>query len=216
MGVTENHGAIACGLAGILLGLLWPRGRAATLRGRSGRAAAAILALTLAATGLRIGWARTVQDPIAGRPIGPPLGIEGARHLRWQRPAGSPLDVSAAEFTGLVERLRREGRPFFVWPDHTILYGLCGAVPPQPILWFHRGLTYPAGGDPALEARLLDGLDRHGVDLVVYETETWHGTQVRLDDFPELRGRLNEAFRETGRFGLFRILERVERPGPFP
>jgi hypothetical protein len=206
MAVTENHAIIALPFVGISLAL-----GIGQMRGPLRVPVGLVLGGLLLAVGMRAGWDRTVQDPVAGRPLAPPLRAAGLAHLRWQE--GAPGEPSSEDFLALVAALRLEPIPFFVWPDHTILYGLCGVPSPQPLLWFHRGLTYPKGGDPRLEARLLRSLERAGVSRIVYETRSWHGTQERLADFPRLKAWIRERFRESESFGGFVLLEAIDGGG---
>ena len=44
----------------------------------------------------------------------------------------------AEDLEALVRFLTREGKPFFIYPDFTFLYGAVGVTPPQPLLWFRQ------------------------------------------------------------------------------
>lgn len=80
-------------------------------------------------------------------------------------------------------------------------------MPPQPLVWFHPGLTYPTRYDEALDRRVVSDLERHGVRLVVIERVSFLGTEKRLGHFPQLRAYL-DGFREVARFGIFEVRER--------
>lgn len=107
-----------------------------------------------------------------------------------------------------MTRLRRAGRPFLVFPDWTLLYGVVGAPSLQPLLWFHPGLTYPRGGDPDLDRRIVAELERRGVATVVLEDVSWFGTGRRLAAFPHLAAWIDRRFAESEHIGPFRVLER--------
>jgi hypothetical protein len=199
--VTENHAVVAYGLAGVLAGLLL----ASSLRSGWARWVGLVLTAAVLVSGLDAGWGRVAQDPVARQPLGPPLQLPGLRGLRWQERSPWP-GPSAQEMVSLIRWLRARGQPFFVWPDHTILYGLCRVPSPQPLLWFHRGLTYRLGGDPALEDRILRALARAGIRTVVFEEPSWHGTETRLADFPRLRDWLR-GLKPVARFGPFTVLQ---------
>ncbi|MBU2692783.1 MAG: hypothetical protein KJ970_17840 [Candidatus Eisenbacteria bacterium] len=225
MMIAANHGAIAAAFIGISwsLGLsLVCRfhhdepglGRVRPRRNHSVIIVIAPVLWILAAwVGLKIGWSRDVQDPVAGARLRPPLELAGLSGLRWQETVPGPGVVSEEDFVQLVQWLRDNPKPFFVWADYTILYGLCDVPSPQPVLWFHWDLTYPRGGDEALESRILRDLARNNVERIVYEAESWHGTEERLEDFPKLRRMMQAQFVEVHRIGPFRILE---RPAPLP
>jgi len=179
----------------------------------------------LVATGVHTALSRRVHDVFPpGTRFSRPLAVAGLEPLRWgeptrlwaggdendHRPAGEgkTVNVQPAHLEELVRRLRQDGEPFFVFPDWTLLYGVVGVPSPQPLLWFHPGLTYPQGGASDLERWIVGELERHGVATVVLEEVSWLGTERRLDDFPLLRTWIRRCFAERERLGLFRWLER--------
>lgn len=181
-------------------------------------------AAVVLAGGADASLSRRVHEGVpAGASFARPLTVPGLEGLLWAeptclqegwagRPRGAPAAaVEAAHVGALVTRLRHDGRPFFVFPDWTLLYGVVGAPPPQPLLWFHPGLTYPRGGDPRLDRWIVAELERRGVSTVVLEEVSWFGTDRRLADFPRLAAWIDRCCVETERIGPFRVLER--RPG---
>jgi hypothetical protein len=140
------------------------------------------------------------------------VDVPRLRFLRW----GTPTEikggrVSAAELAKLCSYLERRGA-FFVFPEFTILYGVLGVSSPQPLLWFHPGLTYPHGGDPALDRRIVVSLQDHGVDTVVIERKSWIGKGEILEDFPKLREWIDSGFQRVGSIGIFDLYERRAVP----
>jgi hypothetical protein len=137
------------------------------------------------------------------------LDVDRTWPLRWGEPTRiHGMRVRGADLAALVAFLRERDEAFFVFPDFTILYALVGQEPPQPLLWFHRGLTYPEARDAALDRRIVAEIERRGVRTVVVERASWLGTKARLGDFPELRRLLDGRFTPVRRFGLFEVLER--------
>lgn len=198
---------------------------------RSSRAMAAVTVLAaigLVAMGVGTALSRRVHEGLGPHPRFPrSLEIDRLETLRWGQPTvlregwegrtGGPsaaTEVTATEVERLVEALRHRGEPFFIFPDWTLLYGVVGVPSPQPLLWFHPGLTYPRGGDPALDRWIVAELEGHGVTTVVLEEVSWLGTDRRLDDFPQLRTWLQQHFVERPSIGPFRLLERRTSPGP--
>ena len=199
------------------------------------RAVAATVALAtvgLVATGVDTALSRRVHEGIGPKARFPgTLQVDRLEALRWGRPTvlregwegrrGGPstgTEVAATDVERLVELLRRRGEPFFVFPDWTLLYGVLGLPSPQPLLWFHPGLTYPRGGDAGLDRWIVAELEDHGVTTVVLEEVSWLGTERRLNDFPRLRSWLQRGFVEGRSIGPFRILEqragaRAKTPG---
>ena len=110
----------------------------------------------------------------------------------------------------LAAFLREGQRNFFIFPDYTVMYGLTGKVPPQPILWFHRGLTYSVAYSPALDHRIVRDLIRNEVELVVVERDSFRGTTQRLSHFPVLQKYIQSSFQPLREIGIFQIHRRIE------
>jgi hypothetical protein len=178
-------------------------------------------AIALVATAVDTALSRRVHEGVPpGTRFPRALRVDRLEALRWGEPTvleegwdgrpgtGVRMEVDAADVETLVGLLQRRGEPFFVFPDWTLLYGVVGMPSPQPLLWFHPGLSYPRGGDPALDRWIVDELERHGVRTVVLEEVSWLGTDRRLADFPALRKWLHDGFVEGRRIGPFRLLER--------
>lgn len=231
---------LAAGLALRLLGRPGAIGRRvgpALVRG----SLAAAVAIT-GVYGLRAGFGRTAQDPVPpDADFSRPVRIAGLEPLLWARatvidnpaaphvpdreaaalrrpPAEPVVRISAADVEELVAalsaRLSAPEDRFFVFPDWTLLYGLLGRTAPQPLVWFHEGLTYPTGGDPALDRWIVADLRRARVGTVVLETTSWLGTRARLADFPRLARYVEECFAPVERIGPFEIRSRVADGAP--
>jgi hypothetical protein len=112
------------------------------------------------------------------------------------------------DFDAVVARLRREKEPFFVFPDTTVMYGLVGLPSAQPLVWFHKGVSYSSVPDPALDARVVQALVASSVKTIVLEDVSFLGTERRLKDFPGLRRFIDENFVPEETFGIFQILKR--------
>lgn len=126
---------------------------------------------------------------------------------RWSARRDDPRAIRVEDVDALLDFLRERRAPFFVFPDLVALYGLAGVEPPQPLVWFHRGLTYPAEYDVELDRRVVRELRRHGVRYVVIERVSFLGTEKRLSHFP-LLGQYLAGFREVARFGIFGVREK--------
>jgi len=189
------------------------------------------VALLLAARGLEASWRRSVHDVFpAGTEFDRPLAVAALQPLLWGRPTlldgeyGDPAArVEAQDLETLVAALRARPGRFFAFPDWTLLYGVLDRPAPQPVLWFHPGLTYPAGragddsGDAArrdLDRWIVADLERHRVETVVVETTSWFGTASRLADFPRLAAYLDRCFTPVESHGIFEL--RARRAGCRP
>jgi hypothetical protein len=79
---------------------------------------------------------------------------------------------------------------FFIFPDFTIFYALLDVPPPQPVLWFHKGLTYHDSYDEDLDKWIVSDLNKNNVEIVIVEEKSFIDTSERLNDFP---GELSEG-----------------------
>jgi len=161
-------------------------------------------------------WERRAQD------LRPPLSFHALSFpptmppLLWcdRTPVGSVGGRCVVLPGRDVERLCRVMAGFrgnvFVFSDFTALYGFTGKVPPQPLLWFHDGLTYRRGGDPELDAWIVSELERNKVGMVVFEEVSWFGSYVTLNKFPKLREYIDGKFVVVARFGIYQIRVRRE------
>ncbi len=158
--------------------------------------------------GMRASWIRSVHDIFRGAAFAEYLPVPGLERLKW----GTPTVVQGAEFRGddmtrLVALLKQESKPFFVFPEFTILYGVVGAPSPQPLLWFHKGLTYPQEYDEQLDRWIVDSLVRENVQLIVLQ-ESWHfkSELCALAHFPLLEAYIRERFAFDEQLGAFAVL----------
>jgi len=107
----------------------------------------------------------------------------------------------------VIAYLRSHPEQFFVFPDFTFLYGVLEVPSPQPLLWFHRGLTYSEEYSEALDREIVASLEARGVKTVVVETDSFGGTLKRFSDFPQLRQFIARNFeydRQIGNFAIYR------------
>jgi hypothetical protein len=185
--------------------------RTLAVKRATGVAAAGLVVVAttlLSVEGMSASHQRRMHDVFEGSSFESTVDVPNLRYLRW----GSPTvikggRVSAEDLTRLCRYLAGRGR-FFSFPELTLLYGVLGVPSPQPLLWFHPGLTYLRGGDPALDRRIVGSLDAHGVDTVVIQRRSWFGTKAILADFPRLQDWLDSQFDHVGSIGMFDIYER--------
>lgn len=207
--VTSNLPQNAFGLAGLATVLaLLAAFEALAWRQRAAQAAlVALVALPLALAGRELARSRRVHEFWFATHYRNAPRSRALAPARWAASDDDPRALRVQDLDALVDFLREARAPFFVFPDCVVLYGLAGQEPPQPLLWFHPGLTYPHRYDAELDRRVVDGLERHGVRYVVLESVSFLGSEKRLSHFPLLRAYL-ERFRAARRFGIFEILER--------
>jgi hypothetical protein len=224
--VTSNLPDNAFGLAGLADALALVacgdvlRGRASNAPASPGWAgdwrldageilAACLVLLPLSAAGRELARSRAVHEfwfEISYRraPVSRALAP-----VAWSAPRDDPRALRVEDVDALVDFLKQERARFFVFPDFAVLYGLVGVRPPQPLVWFHRGLTYPARYDAALDRRVVAELEQASLRYVVVESVTFLGTEKRLRDFPLLRDYIETRFEPVRRFGIFEVRERI-------
>jgi hypothetical protein len=213
-----NSPTIADIYIGILLGIVFTLAADREDRGTSKTAGRvlAFFSVVVFCFGLFLSWERKVHESVDGAQFGQVLPIERLAPLRWGEPTivregVLPKDVpgvrvSEHEMLSLIQFLEGQDRNFFVFPDFTFLYAVLQKPSPQPLLFFHRGLTYPTDYNPDLDQWVVESLIENEVSLVVLEERSFFGTLERLEDFPFVSQFLEENFVELRKIGLFRVL----------
>ena len=134
--------------------------------------------------------------------------------VKWAIPTRaarrSQETISVDDVDNLAVFLAEEQENFFIFPDFTLMYGLTGKVPPQPILWFHRGLTYSSTYSATLDHRIVRDLIRNEVEYVVLEKDSFRGTRERLSHFPVVERYIQSRFQLLREIGIFQIHKRIE------
>ena len=160
--------------------------------------------------GIRTAWTRSVHDIFRGAEFVDVTSIEGLERLKWGNPTEIyNVDFTSDDLTKVVNRLKSENRPFFVFPEYTILYGLLGVPSPQPLLWFHGGLTFPYEYDEPLDQWIVDSLVRADVELIVLQETCFFGAKLcSITDFPLLKEFIRQNFALDEQCGGFKILRK--------
>ncbi|RKX70725.1 hypothetical protein DRP53_04000 [candidate division WOR-3 bacterium] len=168
------------------------------------------LVLILMVLGMRSAYRRDVQDIFTHTTTFTPIGIGPWRPLRWGEPTPIwQLQVKRSDVIRLYHYLKGEDRPFFIFPDFTIFYGMVGKPPPQPLLFFDPGLTYYRSQNQVIDRMVLSALKRNRVELVIIEKISYFGTPKRMEDFPLTFRFVRERYRPEREFGIFIVLRRV-------
>ncbi len=134
-----------------------------------------------------------------------PLETRALSAIHWAEPTRIHRLITAAEIDQLVANLTRRGENFFIFPDFTIFYGVVGVPSPQPLLWFHNGLTYSKTYDPALDAWIVADLRQNRVAVIIIEQESWFYSDQLLAGFPLLEAFIAEEFTLDEQIGIFNI-----------
>jgi len=154
-------------------------------------------------------WSRKLNEPVVGADFSRKLDWPGWRTLRW----GDPTEIFGKEYRlddlqALMRILQQKDVPFFAWPESTFLYCALGKPSPQPLLWFHPGLTYRRSDASLIERRILDSLESQGVKIVVVEEDYLASGVHVMEDFPDLCDWITSKFKYVRRFGPWLLYER--------
>lgn len=168
-----------------------------------------ILYVALAGIGATVGIQRQVQDVFNRRTsYVAQTTLPALRGLRWAvNPKPGTPHANWSDFENVVRTLQEDKGRFFVLGDYTVLYGVVGRPSVGPLLWFHKGLTYPQQYDQALDERLALAITNPDVTQLVEEEQCFMGGHL-LEDFALLRQVVAEQFHPSHRFGLFQMYER--------
>ncbi len=166
----------------------------------------------MAIKGGKVSLNRRAHDIFENSVFKDEFSIEELRGLKWGEPTViRGCEVEATDIENIINFLKRKGKNFFVFPDFTIFYGLLDYPSPQPILWFHKGLTYPSTYNKSLDEWIVKDLKKKNVEILVIEECSWFGTTERLNSFQLLKSFINENFRVTGKIGIFIIFEKNKK-----
>jgi len=133
------------------------------------------------------------------------LTIDKLSALKWGEPTRIQKRIPPEDINQLVNYLAEQDENFFIFPDFTIFYGILGVPSPQPLVWFHPGLTYSKIYDPELDAWIVSDLKENQVRIIVIEEYSWFLTEERLDDFPQLKSFITDHFIIDQQIGNFII-----------
>jgi hypothetical protein len=174
----------------------------------------AIAVVLASKAGVEVAMSRKVHDIFRGSEFPRPIAVAPLRPLRWAEPTQmGGFEIPEESVVRLYRYLRQRKQNFFVFPDFTFLYGLLGVPSPQPVLWFHDGVTYSRGANSDLDRWIVDDLERNNVTLFVLEQVSWFNTGQRWGDFPAMRAYVRSNFTRVDQIGPFSVYEKVRAGG---
>ncbi len=174
-----------------------------------------ILAFFISWAGIQSAFSRQLQFPSEMVPSQFPRYFkeESLKNLKWGYPTviadgiSIPLvgfELKADDVSELLRILKMKNKNFFIFPDHTIFYGLVGVPSPQPLLSFRANAGYY---DFQLDEKIVLSLIENNVELIIIEEGSLLGVQAILNDFPFLRVYLDKYFKSTKKIGFFNLYE---------
>jgi hypothetical protein len=159
----------------------------------------------------RAAWKRTVQGFKADAVFRDTIHVRGLERVRWGEPTsiGKTTVLRKADFENLVSYLSAKGAGFFVMGDATLLYGLLGTRPPQPLLYFQPSHSYLKEEIPRLDEVVSASLERNKIGVVVREKVTFLSVvHDSYSQFPRTWAWFTNHFDHVKDFGNFEIWER--------
>ena len=137
------------------------------------------------------------------------FALDKIKALKWGRPTrAGETDVKEEDIVNLFEYLKVENSNFFIFPNFTLFYGLLNVPSPQPLLWFHKGLTYHVLYNANLDKWVVDDLKKNMVKIIILEDKPAYNYYI-LNDFPQVKSYINDNFVKTKQLGIFNIYEKT-------
>ncbi len=159
--------------------------------------------------GVETALTRKVQDVFSGSKFPKRSFIKKLEVLKWGQPTEVlGYDVQESDIAAVYEYLEAQNKPFFIFPDFTIFYGLLNFPSPQPVLWFDKGFSYSKRYDAKLDEWVVDDLKKKQVAIVVLEEKSFLTTDKRLGDFPQLKAYIFDNFIKVRSIGIFSVYEK--------
>jgi len=171
-----------------------------------------VLGIILAATsiwslwlGTNVAYSRQVQSIFQESTFPHNLGNEKLSALNWGEPTRIKNRIPPGDINRILGYLIQSQENFFIFPDFTLFYGILEVPSPQPLVWFHPGLTYSKKYDPVLDDWVVSNLEKNDVRIIIIEQESWFNTKDRLADFPLMETFISENFAIEKQIGNFII-----------
>lgn len=174
-------------------------------------AAIAILVALSTVSGIKVSLERRVHDIFEHASFEEEIAIEKFKPLRWGKiTAMGGYEITEESIVSLYMYLSKSGLRFFIFPDFTIFYGLLNVPSPQPLLWFHEGVTFSAKNNQWLDRKIKESLEKAQIQIFILEQVSWFNTGKRLDRFPETKAYLFANFTPIERIGTFLVYRRKQ------
>lgn len=165
----------------------------------------------------RAAWTRSVHEYQSGTVFRETIRVPGLERVYWGEPTWHTYKntlkgtINKGDFENVAAYLVRKKTNFFVMGDALLLYGLLGAKPPQPLLYFQHSHSFLERHIPVLDPLITAELERNGVGVVVREkfmfTDTDEGSNV-YSFFPLLQAWFKANFTLAEEHGNYEIWER--------
>lgn len=157
--------------------------------------------------GIKVSTSRVVHDYFANADFNESLDIPGMEWVRWGPQNIQGQIVEAEDIEGVYQYLLDTGEQFIVFPEYAFFYGILGNPSPQPLLWFHKGLTFNNTNRSLIDEMIVEGLSNNDIKIIVLSSAGTPGTENLLKEFPNYERAIAEDYEQVATYGIFQIYQ---------
>ena len=125
--------------------------------------------------------------------------------VRWGPQYIQGQIVKAEDIEGVYQYLLDTGGQFYIFPEYAFFYGILGVPSPQPLLWFHKGLTFNNTNRTFIDDKIVEGLSSNEIKVIVLSSAGTPGTENLLKEFTEYEKAIAEDYEQVATYGIFQI-----------
>jgi 4-amino-4-deoxy-L-arabinose transferase-like glycosyltransferase len=155
--------------------------------------------------GINISTTRVVHDYFADANFNDALDIPGMEWVRWGPQYIQGQIVKAEDIEGVYQYLLDTREQFYVFPEYAFFYGILGVPSPQPLLWFHKGLTFNNSNRQLIDEMIVEGLISNDIEIIVLSSAVTPGSENLLKEFTNYERVIAEDFEQIAAYGIFQI-----------
>ncbi|GAF77237.1 unnamed protein product, partial [marine sediment metagenome] len=155
--------------------------------------------------GIKVSTSRVVHDYFANADFNDSLNIPGMEWVRWGPQNIQGQIVEAEDIEGVYQYLMDTGEQFYVFPEYAFFYGILENPSPQPLLWFHKGLTFNNTNRSLIDEMIVDGLSSNDNKIIVLSSVGTPGTEKLLSEFSIYERTIAEDYEQVATYGIFQI-----------
>lgn len=157
--------------------------------------------------GIKISTSRVVHDYFANADFNDSLDIPGMEWVRWGPQNIQGQIVEAEDIEGVYQYLLDAGEQFIVFPEYAFFNGILGNPSRQPLLWFHKGLTFNNTNRSLIDEMIVDGLKKNDNKIIVLSSAGTPGTETLLSEFNLLKSAIAKEYEQVATYGIFQIYQ---------
>jgi hypothetical protein len=155
--------------------------------------------------GIQVSTSRVVHDYFAKAEFNDTLDIPGMDWVLWGPQNIQGEIVEAGDIESVYQYLMETGEQFYVFPEFAFFNGILGNQSPQPLLWFHKGLTFNNANRSSIDEMIVDGLSNYDNKIIVLSSVGTPGTEKLLSEFSTFGKTIAEDYEQIDTYGIFQI-----------